>query len=183
MSVPLLFEPCRIENIPQGKEAWELWDKIANFHADLPSECILVDGGIMSNFPIDVFHKRMRVPVAPTFGAKLGTQQRATRSIRNATALCGAVFNAARHCLDFDFVTRNPDYSHVVQCIDTGDHDWLNFGLSDEQKFDLFACGAKAAEQFLRRFRWERYKAIRKELAEAFAEDQHYARTAAEARA
>ena len=41
-----------------------------------PEVCTLVDGGIMSNFPIDLFHRPEKVPAAPTFGAKLSTDQR-----------------------------------------------------------------------------------------------------------
>ena len=86
-------------------------------------------------------------------------------------SLLNAVFNSARHCLDFDFIVRNPDYKHVVTSIDTGSHNWLNFNLPEEDKFDLFRRGARAAEQFLRRFRWQKYKLIRKGLAEAFVKD------------
>jgi NTE family protein len=114
------------------------------------------------------------VPSAPTFGVKLGTNQRNAHVVRTPTALAGAVFDCARHCLDFDFVTRNPDYKHVVECIDTGSHDWLDFNLSDEAKYDLFRRGTEAAERFLRRFRWNRYKQLRSDLARAYHVDAHW---------
>jgi hypothetical protein len=60
--------------------------------------------------------------------------------------------DAARHRLDFDFISRNPDYKHLVAMIDTGDHNWLDMG--DENKIDLFARGAAAAAEFLQAFNW-----------------------------
>ena len=52
--------------------------------------------------------------------------------------------------------------------IDTGDHNWLNFNMDDKSKIDLFARGAKKAAEFLQEFNWEKYKQIRKGIAEAF---------------
>jgi NTE family protein len=52
--------------------------------------------------------------------------------------------------------------------IDTGEHNWLNFSMSNDDKLDLFAIGAEAAADFLGTFDWENYKSIRRDLAEAF---------------
>ena len=52
--------------------------------------------------------------------------------------------------------------------IDTGDHNWLNFNMDDKSKIDLFARGAKKAAEFLQEFNWEKYKQIRKGIAEEF---------------
>jgi NTE family protein len=107
------------------------------------------------------------VPSAPTFGVKLGTDQRNNSGIDEPMELVSAIFNSARHCLDYDFIVRNPDYRKLVTCIDTGDHNWLNFDMTAEAKVDLFVRGARAADQFLRKFNWEEYKNIRRGIAEA----------------
>lgn len=73
--------------------------------------------------------------------------------------------DAARHTLDFDFISRNPDYKHLVAMIDTGDHNWLDMG--DEDKIDLLARGAAAAAEFLQVFNWTKYN-IRKGIADTF---------------
>jgi NTE family protein len=71
------------------------------------------------------------------------------------------MFNSIRHLHDYDFILKNPDYEMLVEKIDIGDHDWLNFGIDDKSKIDLFLRGAQAADRFLRRFNWEKYKNVR----------------------
>lgn len=168
MSVPYFFRPFRVENIPQGPEAADRWQEVAGYDGPLPKEGIFIDGGIMSNFPIDVFHKRDRVPVCPTFGVKLGREDRTIQEVNEPLRLGLSMFNTARHCLDYDFIRKNPDYRYLVGYIDTGDHNWLDFHLSDEAKVDLFRRGVESAANFLRRFNWRKYKRVRGDLAKAY---------------
>ena len=51
---------------------------------------------------------------------KLGADDRRPQHIKRPAALGLAAFNAARHCLDYDFIKRNPDYKHLVAYADTG---------------------------------------------------------------
>lgn len=165
MSIPFFFHPHRVGNIPQGAEAWERWSELAGYTGQLPLECVFVDGGTMSNFPIDLFHQHGTVPSAPTFGVKLGRDRAALQRVDSPTRLLGAIFNAARHCLDFDFIKRNPDYKRLVAEIDTREHHWLDFEMSTEEKVDLFVLGAEEAARFLQKFDWEEYKELRRKLA------------------
>jgi NTE family protein len=168
MSIPFFFEPLRVGPIPRGEKARQRWDELAGYSdKDLPTECAFVDGGVLSNFPINVFHDPAKVPDAPTFGVKLGSDKRATRHFDSAQQLTVAVFNSARHCLDYDFLAHNPDYRHLVCCIDTGTQSWLNFDLTPEEKIDLFRRGVQAAVAFLTEFDWGKYKEIRRGLAAA----------------
>lgn len=164
MSIPGFFHPVR-RKVPRGREA--LWKELAMYDGIVPKEVLFVDGGIMSNFPIDLFHKKDKVPAAPTFGAKIGTDRKEPRVVDGPGALVSAIFDAARHTLDFDFIKRNPDYRFLVSEINTGDHNWLNFHLSDQAKVDLFRRGALCAAEFLCEFDWAAYKDVRKSLAAA----------------
>ena len=161
MSVPYFFEPMVIKDMPQGDQAKQNWIDLAGFNGGPPTESYFVDGGIMSNFPIDVFHNKAAVPRMPTFGVRLGFNRDSSNNISNALNLAGAMFNSIRYLHDYDFISRNPDYKHLVQSIDVGDHDWLNFGLKDDAKIDLFVRGAEAAAKFVRKFNWEKYKNVR----------------------
>jgi NTE family protein len=162
MSIPGFFSPLRIKDIPGGQDAQERWDELASYTEEPPSICTFVDGGIMSNFPIDLFHLPAgEVPKAPTFGAKLGTDKRRADKIDWPLPLAAAVFRSASHCLDYDFITRNPDYRRLVAYIDTGEHGWLDFDMSERNKVDLFTRGACKAAEFLRGFDWKEYKEIR----------------------
>jgi NTE family protein len=168
MSIPVFFSPLRIEDVPQGQEARERWDALASYTEEPPSACTFVDGGIMSNFPIDLFHLHDQYPKAPTFGAKLGTDKRRSEKIEWPLPLGAAVFRSASHCLDYDFITRNPDYKNLVAHIDIGKHGWLDFDMQDEAKVDLFLRGAHEAADFLRRFNWAGYKQIRQQKKELY---------------
>lgn len=164
MSIPYFFSPLRIRNIPKGPEAKKNWEEQVSFMGVPPKESFLVDGGLLSNFPIDIFHNPNVIPRLPTFGVRLGDNRNNANKISSPTSLFGAMFNSLRHLHDYDFILRNQDYRLLIEKIDVGDHDWLNFGITDAAKIDLFKRGAEAAERFLRKFDWLEYKKVREQL-------------------
>jgi NTE family protein len=163
MSIPGFFHPHRISGIPQGADAARRWKDKAGYKGKLPKHAYFVDGGIMSNFPINLFHVK-GVPISPTLGVKLGTDRTAPHPIKKPTQMLGAIFNSARHCADYDFILQHPDYKHLVAYIDTGKHNWLNFFMKGRDKIDLFARGVNEAIRFLKSFDWEAYKKVRSSL-------------------
>lgn len=165
MSIPFFFRPLRVGGIPHTPGARKAWRQLAGYDAEPPASCVFVDGGVMSNFPIALFHEPGTVPIAPTFGVKLGSRGRRDHQIVTPGNLAGAVFNSARHTLDYDFLTHHPDYNKLVGYVDTGTHNWLNFRLADDAKLDLFRRGMEAAIGFLGAFDWKAYKGIRRRLA------------------
>ena len=171
MSIPLVFHPYRV-TCPQSDKAKKAWHDLAKYEGALPQHVYFMDGGIMSNFPINLFHKPYKIPDAPTFGAKIGIDRGGPVEITSPAKLLGAVFNAARHTLDYDFIMQNPDYKHLVAMINTGEHNWLNFSMPEEDKLDLFQRGAAKAAEFLQGFDWANYRRIRADLREAFLKDQ-----------
>ncbi len=164
MSIPYFFKPMKITGIPQGDQAKDNWEKLVRFFGPVPRQVYMVDGGIMSNFPINVFHRYNTIPRMPTFGVRLGVDRNKLNKVTTPMNLFGAMFNSIRHLHDFDFILRNPDYSMLIEKIDIGEHDWLNFGLTDKDKVDLFKRGAEAADRFLRCFNWLEYKKVRAEM-------------------
>lgn len=164
MSIPYFFSPLHLQNIPQGPEAKKNWEELVSFTGEPPKEAFFVDGGILSNFPIDVFHNANVVPRLPTFGVRLGDNRNNANKISSPTSLFGAIFNSLRHLHDYDFIHRNKDYRMLIEKVDVGDHDWLNFGISNRAKIDLFVRGAQAADRFLRKFDWIEYKKVREQL-------------------
>lgn len=117
--------------------------------------------------PIDLFHKPDRVHLAPTFGAKIGVDGSEPKSIETPATLASAIFDSARHTLDYDFIRRNPDYDLLVGLIDTGEHHWLDFDMAVSDQADLFARGAACARDFLRKFDWAAYKEVREGMSSA----------------
>lgn len=161
MSIPLFFHPFKVKTGNKNKGDW---DKYVKYEGNPPEESVFVDGGVLSNFPIDVFHNRSIVPRLPTFGVKLGDDRNEVSLVNNIPKFLMAIFNSARHVLDYQFLLKNPDYENLIAKIDTGTHNWLNFSMSDDDKLDLFKKGAEAASKFLTGFKWKEYKETREEL-------------------
>ena len=97
MSVPLFYAPVHVKNIPRGDAAQRDWEILTGYTGPIPDECTLVDGGLISNFPIDVFHRRRKEPQHPTFGVKLAPFRGANPSIAHLHDLVAACFRAASH--------------------------------------------------------------------------------------
>lgn len=157
MSIPAFFHPMKVPI-----EGWrpEIWSDFTGFRGKAFKEATLVDGGIVSNFPIHVFHKK-GIPRRPTFGVKLNNSRAAAQTVNTLGQKVGMSFSTARHLFDYDFLYKNPDYRQLIGFIDTGEHHWLNFSLSSVEKKDLFYRGAQAAATFLRRFDWGKYRSLR----------------------
>lgn len=162
MSIPVFFHPFEVIIGDKVKKCD--WEEIVKFRGELPGNVSFVDGGVMSNFPIDVFHNRSRVPRLPTFGVKLGEDRDKANKSGSMPQFLMSIFNSARHVLDYQFLLKNEDYEKLITKIDVGDHNWLNFSISNEDKVDLFIRGAKAAADFLNKFDWEGYKEIRRKM-------------------
>jgi len=160
MSIPFFFTPYKVADIPRGKKAQANWKKTVAYRGDIPKEVFFVDGGIISNFPADVFHKN-HIPRLPSFGVKLGTERHQPNQITNPFIFTQSIVEPMRQIADFNFILRNPDYRQLITWIDVGNHNWIDFTLSDEDKLDLFVRGAKAAAYFLKTFDWQQYKDTR----------------------
>ena len=162
MSIPLFFTPFKIKNIPGGVDSWNRWNEATCLRTSVPSEVMFMDGGIISNFPIDIFHENLNVPASPTFGIKLGYDKNEINKNEKFSNLISSIFDTARYGYDSEFLRKNPDFKNLIGYIDTGSHNWLNFNLTDDAKIDLFIRGAQNAADFLNRFNWDEYKKIRK---------------------
>jgi NTE family protein len=167
MSVPLFFEPYTISPLPGYGSAPDssnpyvaAWNALG-YTGQIPESALFVDGGIMSNFPIDLFHYNTQVPAAPTFGIKLGVDRAAKRNTDSLPHYLGAIFDAARTQYDFDFIHRNSDYRQLVHCLNVDGFNWLDFQMLDKEKLELFAVGVRGAVEFLLNFDWQGYKKLR----------------------
>ncbi|MEO8210007.1 MAG: patatin-like phospholipase family protein [bacterium] len=164
MSIPFLFNPFEISGIVHDKSLWEKWEKEINFKGHIPEKVKFIDGGIISNFPINIFHRANSLPTRPTFGVKLGDDRGEINNIDSIYSLLIATFSTARHSLDNEYIDNNKDYEKLVTFINTKRFNWLNFNMTDEQKINLFVEGAQSACEFLKDFDWDEYKKIRESL-------------------
>lgn len=165
MSIPGFFEPKRVslEWAHQGSEKVQEerrrdWRRRADFTGKIPREILFADGGLMSNFPIDLFHGDNQIPNRPTFGVKLGIDRNSAHEPNGIISFTAQLLDGIRNLRDFEFLRNNPEYKDLVEYIQVDGFDWLDFSISEEQKVALFKRGAEAAARFLRRFNWRKYK-------------------------
>ncbi len=131
-----------------------------------PDTLRFVDGGILSNFPINMFYnKDIEVPRLPTLGIDLDDSKPEDKKDEpeewSFAGYLGRMFNTVRFYYDKDFSLQNRIMNLGVGKVPVADYNWLNFFLTNEQKIDLFAIGAEAAKKFLDEFNWSHYKGDR----------------------
>lgn len=163
MSIPMFFESYFIKDIPcdlpEIKKQWkEIFDE-----DDPPGVARFVDGGILSNFPINIFYNpKVTVPRLPSFGIDLddSAPEDKTKHAGSWTIMgyFGRIFNTIRNYYDKDFQLKNKVYSRGVGTIPLAEYNWLNFFITDAEKLAMFEKGAEAATQFLLQFNWQEYK-------------------------
>jgi len=135
MSMPFFFEPVKLREQHTGDETW------------------LVDGGMLSNFPVDVFDRHDDEPPRwPTFGIKLSSRAKALG--RDNTPLHGTL-GMTRAMIStmtgfFDHLHLD-DPSVVARTIfvDTLGVQSTDFDLDRETQQALFTSGQRAARDFL----------------------------------
>ncbi|MBC7874308.1 MAG: patatin-like phospholipase family protein [Ferruginibacter sp.] len=163
MSIPVFFETYTLTDIKK-KSSFATWDKHLNWQnekKDIPDTVQFIDGGTLSNFPINVFYNpNYPVPRMPTFGIRLqdGILDSGKRNNTSFSGYIASLFATIRFNFDRDFITKNRAFSRGVKNIDVQEHNWLNFFMENKEKIELFKKGAQAAADFLAEFDWEVYK-------------------------
>src|SRR6266511_888898 len=147
MSIPFFYEPVRMKTKnAQGKEitAW------------------MVDGGMLSNFPVDVFDRKDgKPPRWPTFGLKLSAKPDSAMNLRFeirgaldfAKALIGTMTNFYDqiHIEDEGIVAR-------TMFVDTTGVKATDFDLDQPTQDLLYENGRDAATGFVATWDFEAYK-------------------------
>ena len=167
MSVPFLFEPFQVNHLPnKGHKNDKNWIEHASYYGPVPPSVKFVDGGLLSNYPINVFHRSDGgIPRMPTFGVRLSTFREDYSRIGSLGNFAGAMISTMRQIFDYDFLLKNPDYKHLICRIDASEQfNWLDFNMSEEDQIKLFNLGAEKAVEFLNTFDWKAYKEVREDL-------------------
>lgn len=160
MSIPFFFETYKIKVSPGLQTLQKTWKNHLNWQGAIPYEVALVDGGVLSNFPINVFYNaKYIIPRMPTFGIRLGDEnENKANSLSNLGGYLGSLISTLRSTTDKEFLNKYKAFSLGVKTVDLTGHSWLNFFLEDKEKKELFRKGAQAAIDFLLAFDWPNYK-------------------------
>jgi len=135
MSIPYFFQPIELIHSETGRST-------------------IVDGGVLSNFPVWIFDAADHDPLRPTFGFKLvggkvggGGLEHITKAFGWPVATGVDIFHTASEAWDKYWVAHS---TYVRTCaISAGDIATTEFNLSEEQKQWLLDSGKKAAAEFL----------------------------------
>jgi len=143
-SLPFFFEPCRI---------------VANHIKDRQEINYLIDGGILSNFPVWVFDND-DVPLWPTFGFKIveGDQTEPSR-INNPFDLFKAILSTMLEAHD-KIHELNPKSSLRTIAIPSLGIKTTDFDTINKQKDALFQSGVQAAIGFFDGWNFEAFKLL-----------------------
>lgn len=170
MSIPFFFQPYEVilKDLPVDTEEFRNnWIKKTKFEGVIPQKVTFVDGGIMSNFPIDVFFEETKVSGRPIFGIRMGVDRLSINKTQTLPDYALAIFDGARYIRDKEFIEKNYEFEQLIGNIKIPNTiSWLDFDLSDNRKLELFKAGAESAEIFLKSFTWEKFK--RKRRAKLF---------------
>ena len=165
MSIPLFFETFTLETKPGNIDSWNKHLNWGTKNQDcIPEKVFFVDGGSLSNFPINIFYNpKYSIPRMPTFGIRLVDKKRPKIvGCENILEFFGNILQSMKLSSDKEFLNKNQSYNMGIGYVEIGETlSWLNFYMNDTEKEELFKIGAGAALEFLARFEWEDYKTKR----------------------
>jgi NTE family protein len=166
MSIPIFFESHIIDNIDTSNDAIkEAWLEHFGDNQEIPETARFIDGGMLSNFPINIFYNPKVVePRLPSWGIDLDDSDPNKKTTKtdavpwSFTIYLGKLFNTIRYYYDKDFLIKNNVFKKGIGKISLYEFNWLNFFISDQEKLKMFIRGAEAARDFLMGFDWPKYQ-------------------------
>lgn len=135
-SIPFFFDPVRLVHKPSNRR------------------CYIVDGAILSNFPVWIFDKEN--PRWPTFGFRLFSgENQPVHEIEGPFSLFYSMFLTMMDAHDNRHI-REQDQVRTIM-VPTLGVKLTDFSISRRGKERLFQAGVKAAEQFFQSWSFEEY--------------------------
>jgi NTE family protein len=135
MAIPFFYAPVKVQDKIAGTESW------------------LVDGGLLSNFPVDVFDRSDGQPPRwPTVGIKLSAQPGSLRGVRNeivgSASLTRAMLQTMMGSHD-QLVLDDPAVLARTITVDTMKVRATDFEIDSTTQDQLYENGRRAATEFL----------------------------------
>lgn len=144
-SIPFFFEPVTLRSRDDSGEN------------DVST---LVDGSVLSNFPIAMFDRTDgRPPRWPTFGVRLSMRPEGriqTTAVRGTVSLALALVETMLAACDAQHIA-DPCVRARSVFVDTGGVSPVDFGITPEVQEHLLLTGHQAAGEFLADWEWDSY--------------------------
>lgn len=134
--IPFFFEPVTLKT---GK-----------------GESIVVDGGVLSNFPLWIFDEANGRKQRPTIGLKLShrREEQCPQKINNGLNLFEALFSTMKEAHDERYISRRHERDIIF--IPVEDYSATQFDLNEETKEILLETGRHRTIEFLKT--WPRFR-------------------------
>ncbi|MBB6284621.1 patatin-like phospholipase family protein [Geobacillus subterraneus] len=132
VSIPYFFEPVRL----RGQNGTSL----------------IVDGGVLSNFPLFLFDEEKKTKKRPVLGIQLSAKpgERPKRNITNALDLYEALFAAMKEAHDARYISRRHEKNIVFLPVENVMS--TEFSVDPEARRRLIDYGRERTRQFLRQW-------------------------------
>jgi NTE family protein len=129
-SIPYFFEPVKLRSMDGVN--------------------ILVDGGVLSNFPMWLFDRENVQKLRPVLGIKLSSNEyeHEKHKIQNAIQMFGALFETMKDAHDSRYISKK--HAKNIIFIPTEGVLSTEFDLTDEKKEALFNLGKESAKKFFK---------------------------------
>ncbi len=140
MSIPFFYEPVKLKNMKTNKTRY------------------IIDGGILSNFPVWLFDSDVSIPEWPTFGFKLvepGEENQVRHKVRGPITLLTALFATMMEAHDARYIEEDQFVRTIP--IPTLGIGTTEFDISRERSEELYQSGRRAAEKFFKTWDFDRY--------------------------
>ncbi|MGM0853050.1 MAG: patatin-like phospholipase family protein [Bacillota bacterium] len=131
-SLPYFFEPVKLRS--------------------LEGISLMVDGGVLSNFPMWLFDRENVKKVRPVIGVKLSHDLvgKPKKQIKNAIDMYEALFTTMKDAHDSRYISRKLEKNIIF--IPTEGVLTTEFGLTPEKRAELIQYGKSKAEAFLQKW-------------------------------
>lgn len=113
---------------------------------------LIVDGGLLSNFPIWVFENKEKSSNRPILGVKLSEDINdiGANRIKNALDMLHALFNTMKVAHDTRYISKSDQHNIIFIPVDHIKA--TNFSISNKTKEQLIETGKQRATTFLKRW-------------------------------
>jgi NTE family protein len=138
MSIPFFFRPVGIQSDADKKTSF------------------IVDGGVLSNFPVWLFDTENSIPEWPTFGFKLvEPEEGSPHLIKGPIGLLTALFNTMMEAHDARYI-QDQHFARTIP-IPTLGIKTTEFDITPARTEALYQSGRKGAEDFLASWNFNEY--------------------------
>lgn len=111
---------------------------------------IIVDGGLLSNFPLWIFDNGSPKPLRPILGVKLTSidKEIGPRNIRNAIDMFQALFSTMKQAHDARYISKTQEKNIIF--VPVKNIEAVDFDISPALKEELIESGREQAAEFLK---------------------------------